>query len=409
MVEEISNKKRQTSSSSILFWFSSYHHDMSRNQERIFFIQKYILMKFATQSIHVWQSPDPTTGAIIPPLYLTTTYVQKAPGQYEKYDYSRSDNPNFTQAAETLASLEGADYALLNSSGMASMTTVLLSLLASWDKIVVWDDVYGWTFRLLNTIFNKFGIEFEQVNFNDHASLDLALSWESVKLLWIETPTNPLLKTTDIKKASELAKKNNVILVVDNTFATPYFQQPLSAWADVVVHSTTKYLGGHSDIVWGAIVTNNKEMYDAFWYHRNAAWTNPAPFNSWLLSRSLKTLAIRMERHQENAKRVVQFFESHDHVSKVYYPWFGWMVSVEFDLTLEQTKELISSFKLFRLAESLGGVESLVDHPATMTHGAIPRQLRIEQGLQDGLVRFSVGIEDGDDLVEDLRIWLDSF
>lgn len=380
-------------------------------------------MNFATKAIHDGQKPDPTTGAIIPPLYLTSTYVQEAPGVYKGYDYTRAGNPNFTNLEETLASLENGKYATIFSSGLGA-TTALGSILKSGDLVIAGNDLYGGTYRLFTTIFNNYGIRFELIDLSNEAELTTALQVKPALLL-IETPTNPLLKITDIKKVTGLARAAGVFTVLDNTFATPYFQKPLTLGADVVLHSTTKYIGGHSDIIGGALISNSLEFKEKMDFARKAMGLNPSPFDAWLASRGLKTLAVRMDKHQSNALAVARFLEAHPLVKKVYYPGltsheghmiaaqqmtgFGGVVSVEFNLNLEQMKTLISSFAVFSLAESLGGVESLVDHPASMTHASIPAAERAKIGLSDGLVRLSVGIEDEEDLLTDLRTRLAQF
>jgi len=373
-------------------------------------------MRFSTKAIHVGQSPDPTTGAIIPPIYQTSTYVQEAPGEFKGYDYTRAGNPNFTNLETTLAALEGGEHATIFSSGLGA-TTALISTLKNGDKVLATNDLYGGTYRLFTRVFDRFGIEFETLDTLDLDALEQALKSQP-KMIFIESPTNPLLKISDISAISQLARKNKVLCVVDNTFASPYFQNPLSLGADVVLHSTTKYIGGHSDIIGGVIISNDKELKERLDFLRMAMGLNPSPFDAWLTSRGVKTLAVRMEKHAANAGNIAEFLANHDLVKKVYYPGlashpnhdiaekqmsgFSGMVSVEFDLTLEQSKQLISSFKIFSLAESLGGVDSLVDHPASMTHASIPAEERKKIGLEDGLVRFSVGIEDGEDLLQDL-------
>lgn len=380
-------------------------------------------MKFSTHAIHSGQKPDPTTGAIIPPLYLTSTYVQETPGVYKGYDYTRAGNPNFTNLEETLAALEGGQLATIFSSGLGA-TTALGSILKSGDLVIAGNDLYGGTYRLFTTIFNNYGIRFKLINLSDDQELAVALA-EKPRMLLVETPTNPLLKITDLRKVLGAAKQADVFTVVDNTFATPYFQKPLELGADAVLHSTTKYIGGHSDIIGGALISNSPEFKEKMDFARKAMGLNPSPFDAWLASRGLKTLAVRMEKHQSNAFAIARFLEAHLLVKKVYYPGlpshdgheiaasqmsgFGGVVSVEFNLSLEQMKQLISSFKVFSLAESLGGVESLVDHPASMTHASIPVEERIKIGLSDGLVRISVGIEDEEDLLEDLKIELAKF
>jgi len=274
--------------------------------------------------------------------------------------------------------------------------------------VIAIDDVYGGTYRLFKKVFEKFGIIFKQINFNDFKEVENNLK-QQPKMILLESPTNPLLKIVDIKKIASLAKKYRVLTIVDNTFASPYFQQPLTLGADIVLHSSTKYLGGHSDLIGGAIITNNKDFADKMYFARKALGLNPSPFDTWLISRSLKTLGIRMEKHQENAFEIVKFLRRHPKVKKVYYPGFSGIVSVEFRLSLIKMKKLISSFKIFSLAESLGGVESLVDHPASMTHASIPKKERERTGLFDGLVRFSTGLEDKTDLIDDLKFALNTY
>jgi cystathionine beta-lyase/cystathionine gamma-synthase len=358
-------------------------------------------MKFATKAVHIGQKPDKETGAVVPPIYLTSTFAQSAPGVTTGYDYTRAGNPNFTNLEDTLASLENGKYATVFSSGLGAISAIA-STLSTGDTVLAINDIYGGTYRLFKQVFEKFGITFKQLSFDDFSEVEKNLKLKP-KMIFLESPTNPLLRTVDIKKIATLAKKYKVLTIVDNTFASPYFQQPLDLGADLVMHSSTKYLGGHSDLIGGVVVTNNKELGDQMQFARKAIGTNPSPFDVWMISRSLKTLAIRMERHQENALEVVKFLKKHDKVKKIYYPGFGGIISVEFKFSLSQTKKLISSLKIFTLAESLGGVESLVDHPATMTHASIPKAEREKAGLSDNLVRFSVGIEDKVDLIEDIK------
>lgn len=361
-------------------------------------------MKFSTKAIHIGQEPEKTTGAIVPPVYLTSTFIQEHPGVTKGYDYTRAGNLNFTNLEKTLAALEKGKYATVFSSGLGALTAIA-STLSSGDTVIAIDDVYGGTFRLFRKVFQKFGVKFKQISFNDLKEVEKNLRLKP-KIILLESPTNPLLRTVDIAKITSLAKKYKVLTVVDNTFASPYFQQPLTLGADVILHSSTKYLGGHSDLIGGAIITRDKNFADEMHFARKALGLNPSPFDVWLISRSLKTLAVRMEKHQENAFEVVKFLREHLKVKKVYYPGFSGIVSAEFKLSLTKTKKLISSFKVFSLAESLGGVESLVDHPASMTHASIPRKEREQIGLHDGLVRFSVGLEDKTDLIKDLRLAL---
>ncbi len=377
-------------------------------------------MKFSTRAIHEGQKPDDSTGAIIPPIYLTSTYIQEAPDKHKGYDYTRAGNPNFTNLEETLASLEKAKYATVFSSGLGA-TTALISTLRKGDQVIATDDLYGGTYRLFTQVFEQFGVKFIPIDTQDLKTVEQALE-SKPKFIFLESPTNPLLKISDISAISKLARKFGVLSVVDNTFATPYFQKPLDLDADVVLHSTTKYISGHSDTMGGAVITNDKKLKEKLDFARKAIGLNPSPFDTWLISRGIKTLAVRMERHAKNADKIARFLQGHPKVKQVYYPGlpdhvnhqiakkqmsgFSGVVSVEFNLSLEKTKQLISSFKIFSLAESLGGVESLVDHPASMTHASIPKIERDKIGLSDGLVRFSVGIEDEEDLINNLKITL---
>ncbi len=374
-------------------------------------------MKFSTKAIHTGQKSDKETGAIIPPIYMTSTYVQKAPAQHKGYDYTRAGNPNFTNIEATLAALEDGKFATVFSSGLGGLSGIL-SMLKSGDTIVGTADMYGGSYRLINRIFIKYGLLFKSINTQNLKEAEAALK-ENPGLIFLETPTNPLLKISDIKAITALAKKYSVLSVVDNTFATPYFQNPLNLGADMVLHSTTKFIGGHSDVIGGVVITNNAGIKEKLDFGRMAIGLNPSPFDVWLGSRGIKTLAVRMERHWKNAMALARFLEKHPKVKKVYYPGleshpnhdiasrqmrgFSGIVSVEFDFNLENTKKLISRFKYFSLAESLGGVESLVDHPASMTHASIPKEEREKTGLTDGLVRFSVGIEDYQDLQYDIE------
>jgi cystathionine beta-lyase/cystathionine gamma-synthase len=379
-------------------------------------------MKFSTKAIHIGQEPEKSTGAIVPPVYLTSTYIQESPGNYKGYDYTRAGNPNFTNLENTLAALEKTKYATVFSSGLGAITAIV-STLSSGDTVVAVKDLYGGTYRLFTKVFEKFGVKFKQIDFNDLKAVEKTLVARP-KMVFLESPTNPLLRVVDIKKISTIAHKYGVTIIVDNTFASPYFQKPLELGADVVVHSSTKYLGGHSDLIGGAVIAKNKNFKDKMDFARKALGLNPSPFDVWLISRSLKTLAVRMGKHQENALAVVQFLVKHPKVKNLYYPGlpthpdyeiakkqmsgFSGIISVEFKLSLNQTKKLISAFKIFSLAESLGGVESLVDHPATMTHASIPKKLRKKRGISDGLVRLSVGLENRDDLIGDLKTSLET-
>lgn len=374
-------------------------------------------MRFKTKTIHAGQSPDPLTGAIMPPVYMTTTYLQEEPGVHKGYEYTRAQNPNFTLLEAQLAALENAKYATIFSSGLGALTSMVSSL-SQGDKVMAIDGLYGGTYRLFNQVFNRFGVEFHSVHPKNKEEFEAVLKAKP-KWLFLESPTNPLLEIFDIQELAEKAKKQGIKVIVDNTFASPYFQNPLDLGADIVWHSTTKYLGGHSDVVGGVAMTNDPNIKQQLDFGRKALGMNPSPFDAWLTSRGVKTLALRMERHQENAQKIAEFLEKHPLVKKVYYPGleshhnhkiakkqmkgFSGIVSVEFNLSLKEAKKLVSSFQYFSLAESLGGVESLVCHPATMTHASIPKNERERIGLSDGLMRFSVGIEDAEDLIEDLK------
>ncbi len=374
-------------------------------------------MKFSTKAIHEGFESDPITGALMPPIYMTSTYEQETPGVHKGYDYSRAGNPNFTQLEQQVAALEKGKYATAFSSGLGALTA-LLSTLKSGDTVVAMEGLYGGTFRLFTRVFANFGVNFRVVKASESEEIETIFKTKP-SLFLFETPTNPLLRVYDIARLNAKAKKYGVTTVVDNTFASPFFQNPLELGADICWHSCTKYLGGHSDVLGGIMVTNNGEIKEKLDFARMAIGVNPSPFDAWLLGRSIKTLALRMERHQSNALRVADFLEKQPSVNCVYYPGlvshpthaiakeqmsgYGGIVSFELNYSIDETKELISSFRYFTLAESLGGVESLVCHPATMTHASIPREERINSGLSDGLVRLSVGVENIEDLLEDLE------
>ena len=374
---------------------------------------------FATRAIHAGQDPDPTTGATIVPIYQTSTYTQEAPGVNKGYEYSRSGNPTRASLEECMASLEGARYGLAFASGLAATTAVMSTLLSPGDHVVAGDDLYGGSYRLFDKVLKQGGgLDFTYADTTDPESVEEALTPET-KLLWIETPTNPLLTISDVAALSEMAHDRGAVVAVDNTFASPYFQNPLALGADIVVHSTTKYMGGHSDVVGGAVMTSNEEFYEGIKFYQNAAGAVPGAFDSWLVLRGLKTLAVRMRQHEENALAVARFLQDHPKVDRVYYPGlpshpqhalakrqmrgFSGMVSFTLKGGTEAAYAAMKRTKLFHLAESLGGVESLLTHPATMTHAAIPKEQREARGVTDGLMRLSVGIEDGDDLIADLR------
>ena len=372
---------------------------------------------FGSRAIHAGNDPDPTTGAIMPPVYLTSTYVQEEPAVLKGYDYSRTCNPTRTALETNLAALEGGRFGLAFSSGMGSINTAL-NLLQSGDHVIAGNDLYGGTYRLCTTLYEKLGVSFSFVELSDLDRVAEAFR-QNTKLLMMETPSNPLLKLCDIAAIAEMCAKRGVMSMCDNTFATPYLQTPLALVVDIVTHSTTKYLGGHSDVVGGALVVNDEELRTRLAHFQNTVGATPGPLDCFLVLRGTKTLHVRMQRHCENAERIAAALAEHPKVSRVHYPGAsshpqhalcekqmrhgGGMVSFELDASVDQAKKVASSFRLFALAESLGGVESLVDHPATMTHASIPREEREKAGFFDGLIRLSVGIEDVDDLLADLH------
>jgi cystathionine beta-lyase/cystathionine gamma-synthase len=376
-------------------------------------------MKFETRAIHVGQQPDPSTGATIPPLYISSTYTQQAPGVHRGYDYARSGNPTRAGLEENLASIEGGEAAAAFSSGLAACSAVL-DILRPGDGVVASHDLYGGTFRLLDKVFRPLGIE---VVFAESASVDAFAqaigSLRRPRLLWLESPTNPLLDVVDIAALSRLAAQHGLLTVVDNTFATPYLQRPIALGADYVVHSTTKYLGGHSDVIGGAVVARTSQLLEPVLFIQNARGAVPGPFDIYLVQRGIKTLAVRMQRHCESALAVARILANHPAVRRVLYPGlashpghdvarrqmsaFGGMLSFELEGGREAALAFCSNLRVFSLAESLGGVESLCCHPATMTHASIPRELREPRGVTDGLVRLSVGLESVEDLVADLQ------
>ena len=371
---------------------------------------------FGTKAIHAGQSPDPTTGAIMTPVYMTSTYVQAAPGQTKGYDYSRSHNPTRTALEQNLAALEGGRFGLGFASGMAAIHCVL-NLLRSGDHVIAGNDLYGGTYRILKTLYEKFGVTTTFVDMTDHAQLAAAFR-PTTKLVMLETPTNPLLRCFDLAAIAALAKQRGALTMADNTFATPYLQTPLAHGWDIVIHSSTKYLGGHSDVVGGALVCDDAALHKDLAHFQNSCGGTPGPMDCFLVLRGTKTLHVRMDRHCSNALAVAKWLERHPKVERVHYPWLpshpnhavavrqmragGGMVSVELKATVAEAMAVCSSFRVFSLAESLGGVESLVDHPASMTHASIPAATRRASGLQDGLIRLSVGIEDEADLLGDL-------
>jgi cystathionine gamma-lyase len=371
---------------------------------------------FSTRAIRAGQPPDPSTGAVSTPVYLTSTFAQESPGVHRGYDYARTANPTRTALQQNLAALEGGTEAIAFASGLAA-THAVLSLLSTGDRILLGHDVYGGTRRLVDQVLDRWGLCRSIVDTTDLAAVRAALA-EPARLIWFETPTNPLLCVSDIRAVADLARAAGARVVVDNTFATPYLQTPLDLGADLVVHSTTKYLGGHCDAVGGVVVTRDADLAQRLRFLQNAVGAVPGPLDCYLILRGTKTLAVRMERHCDNAEKVAAFLARHPRVRRVFYPGlpahpghalarrqmrrFGGIVSLELDGDLERTRRFASSTRLFTLAESLGGVESLLDHPATMTHGSIPREERIRAGFTDGLIRLSVGIEDAEDLLPDL-------
>lgn len=374
-------------------------------------------MKFSTKAIHAGQEPDPTTGAIMTPIFQTSTYAQAGLGDHKGYEYTRSHNPTRTALEGCLAALEDGKYGLAFASGMAAETAIL-SLLSAGDHLVACDDLYGGSYRIFERVMGRYNVETSYVPASSVTAYEQAIR-PNTKLIWLETPTNPLLRLIDIQAVAEIAHRHNILVVVDNTFASPYFQQPLKLGADIIVHSTTKYINGHSDVIGGALILNNEEVYKAIKFYENAAGNVPSPFDTWLTLRGIKTLALRMRQHEENATMVAKFLAEHPRVEKVYYPGlpshpdyelakrqmsgFGGMVSFQFKGVYADVDKLVRRFKVFSLAESLGGVESLVCHPVSMTHGSIPKEIRESRGLTDTLLRLSVGIEDAEDLLADLQ------
>jgi cystathionine beta-lyase/cystathionine gamma-synthase len=373
--------------------------------------------RFDTRAIHAGQRPDPETGAVMTPIYASSTFAQDAPGEHRGYEYSRTGNPTRTALEANLASLEGGEYGRAFASGMAAINTVL-NLLEAGDHVVVGEDVYGGTHRLFTEVYEAYDLQFSFVDTTDPDAVADAVE-PATELLWIETPTNPLLQVVDLAAMAEVADAADALLAVDNTFATPALQRPLEYGADIVAHSLTKYLGGHSDVVGGALITDDPDLDAKLGFYQNSVGATPDPFACFLVLRGTKTLPLRMERHTETARELAAWLDDHSAIEQVYYPGldshpqhavaarqmddFGGMLSFELDGSLEATEELVSSTGVFTLAESLGGVESLIEQPATMTHAAVPREQRLDTGVTDGLVRVSVGLEDVRDLRADLK------
>lgn len=375
------------------------------------------MMKFATKAIHAGVEPDPTTGAIMTPIYQTSTYVQESPGKHKGYEYARSSNPTRTALQTALAALENGKHGICYASGLAA-TDAVLKLFKPGDEIIAPTDIYGGTYRLMKRIFEPLGLIFKFVDIEEIGEIDGLLS-EKTKLVWLETPTNPLLKIVDIEQITRICKKRNVLTCVDNTFASPYLQNPLDVGTDIVMHSVTKYLGGHSDTVMGALITSDDELATRLKFIQNASGAVPGPQDCFLVLRGIKTLHIRMQRHCENAGKVAVWLAAHPKVGKVYYPGlpdhpghqlaakqmrgFGGVVSFELkDDSYEKAVRTMENLQVFALGESLGGVESLCAHPASMSHGGMPREERLKIGLKDTLIRLSVGIEDVEDIIADL-------
>jgi cystathionine beta-lyase/cystathionine gamma-synthase len=374
-------------------------------------------MKLDTTIIHAGMTPDPSTGAVMIPIYQTSTYVQEAPGKNKGFEYARSQNPTRFALEEAYAKIENGKYGLAFSSGVAA-TDAVIKLLQPGDEVIAANDMYGGTYRLFSKIYEKFGIKFHYVNMQEASNIKAFIN-SNTKLIWAETPTNPLMNIVDIAAVAAIAKASNILLCVDNTFASPYLQNPLNDGADIVMHSATKYLGGHSDVIQGCLVMNDLDLRDKLYFIQKSCGAVPGPQDCFLVLRGIKTLHLRMQRHCENGEKIAYWLRNHNKVKKVYWPGFtdapnyeiakrqmrgfGGMISFELnDESIEACNKVLSSTHLFSLAESLGGVESLINHPASMTHASIPREERIKNGLSDGLIRLSVGIEDVDDLIEDL-------
>ncbi len=375
-------------------------------------------MKFGTKAIHAGQEPDPTTGAIMTPIYQTSTYVQESPGKHKGYAYARGKNPTRVALEKCIAALENAKHGLCFSSGQGAEDTII-KLLLPGDEVIATDDLYGGSYRMFTKVFEPFGIRFHFVNMSNAEDIKKHIN-PKTRMIWVETPTNPLMKIIDIRACAEIAKANQCILVVDNTFASPYLQNPLDLGATIVMHSATKYLGGHSDVVMGALCTNDDSLYEKLAFITNSCGPTPGPMDSFLVMRGLKTLHVRMQAHCNNGREIANFLRSHPRIDKVYWPGFedhpnhsiaknqmrdfGGMISfIMKGNSMEEAFKMAAATKVFSLAESLGGVESLVGHPASMTHASIPKAEREKSGVVDSLIRLSVGIEDVEDLLEDLK------
>jgi cystathionine beta-lyase len=375
-------------------------------------------MKFATKAIHAGVQPDPATGAIMTPIYQTSTYVQDGVGNHKGYEYSRTLNPTRHALEQNIAAIENGKYGACFGSGLAAIDCVI-KMLNPGDEVISTNDLYGGSYRIFKTIFEKYGIKFHFVNMQDTAEVEVLVN-DKTRIIWVETPTNPMMNIVDIEEMSKISKKCGAWLCVDNTFATPYLQTPLDLGADIVMHSVTKYLGGHSDVVMGALVTSDDEIANEMYRIQNSSGAVTGPMDSFLVLRGIKTLHLRVQRHCENGEKIANFLKNHPKIDKVYWPGFeshpnhdvakkqmrGFGGMISFTLKgnkLEDALEIVKKVHLFALAESLGGVESLIGHPATMTHASIPKEIREQSGVVDSLVRLSVGIEDADDLIQDLE------
>ena len=375
-------------------------------------------MKFGTKAIHAGVEPDPSTGAIMTPIFQTSTYVQPSPGKHSGYEYSRTQNPTRDALQKNLAALENAKHGLCFASGMAA-SDAIIKILKPGDEVICTNDLYGGTYRLFTKVYQEFGIKFKFLDMRDLNKISDEFT-ENTKLVWAETPTNPMMSIIDIKGLAGLAQKSGALFVVDNTFSTPFLQNPLDLGADIVLHSVTKYIGGHSDVVMGALMLNKDDLHEKLAFMQNASGAVAGPMDSFLVLRGIKTLHVRMQRHCENGKRIAYFLKSHPRVGRVYWPGFeehinhdiakkqmrdfGGMISFVLKKdSIENAIKVMEKLKIFLLAESLGGVESLCGHPASMTHASIPREERLKSGLTDSLIRLSVGIEDAEDLVADLE------
>jgi cystathionine beta-lyase len=378
-------------------------------------------MKFGTKAVHAGVSPDPSTGAIMTPIFQTSTYVQESPAKHKGYAYARGANPTRNVLQKSIAALENGKFALCFSSGMGA-TDAVIKILNPGDEVITSNDLYGGSYRMFKRVFEKYGIKFHFIDLSDVKNIDAYLN-EKTKLFWLETPTNPLMNIVDIKACVDIARKKNILVAVDNTFASPYLQNPLDLGADIVMHSVTKYLGGHSDVVMGALIVNDEKLYQELAFIHNSCGAVPGPQDSFLVLRGIKTLHLRMERHCLNGRKIAEYLKAHPKIGKVYWPGFtdhpnhaiakkqmsdfGGMLSFTLkDDSLDKAIKLMESVELFSLAESLGGVESLINHPASMTHASIPKEERLKGGLVDSLIRLSIGVEDHEDLIADLELAL---